>query len=332
MLIRLYFAPEKNNLSLHLKKIPLKNFERLLEFKRIFNNTTINLQPQNTKPGAFKDLGVEFRDHQGTGVGEFIRDGSRRISDQVQDSDLIGNTPSDFLKFSDHYSRSRHSFSKWMREGGGGGGKLFSNLGVGSKASGSEKEGINSFSFEDNLNKFHETHSLLGFDNNMQDDDSLKGKILKFLIYSQNYLLLDLVTLVAKADDQLINWFADEIKMFQKPCKVINILLLVITRKIDPKSKLLFTDEFIDNFKYKFSQSEVCHFFNFMSKTAITGLIWQIQGNRPVDFSSYCLSHRIYKFFKFFKYLQFFKKLSAKKKIKGLLERIRNLFSKPAKN
>ena len=75
--------------------------------------------------------------------------------------------------------------------------------------------------------------------------------------------------------------------MFQKACKVINILLLVITRKVDPKSKLLFTDKFIENFQYNFSQSEVCHFFNFFSKTTISGIIWQVQGNRPIPFSSY---------------------------------------------
>ena len=171
--IRLYFAPEKNNMSHHLKRIPLKNFERLLEFKRIFNNTTVAQQPQNSKETPLKDIGVEFENQEGTGEREIIIEGSRRVSDQPPDSSGFGNNPSDFLKFSDQYSKSRHSFSKWLKEGAG---KMLSNRGLAaSKGSGSRKEGINSFSFEDNLNKFHETSSLLEFDNNLKDDDSLKG-------------------------------------------------------------------------------------------------------------------------------------------------------------
>ena len=149
--LRLYFAPETNNLSVSLKKIPIENFERILDLKKFIN--------EEKTP---EKKGEEQKNHL------------KEMTDNARD-DLL-SSPSGLLKFSDVQSKNT-KFS-------------FKNIPFQKNIDKPPESGIEWLDdyLENEANqkarlkgskislKFNDTSSLIEMDNNVQVDGKITPK------------------------------------------------------------------------------------------------------------------------------------------------------------
>ena len=266
----MYFAPETNNLSQSLKKVPVETFRKIMDLKKYLLRQR-------------KDKNIQSLSTTNLEVGS-----DEAVIDPESYEKSLGG-PSDYLKFSELQSKN-------------------------SKNSKNSKFTFNNFSFlkkefpeseigwlNDEIEpgtiiedpskisrgiielKYSDTSSMLDFNNNIEvDGKNQKYKKLKkiwfYLLFLFSYFLEDYVS---KKEIQSVFTF-EYIK------RVLEILFMIITRKLRVNSELTFSDEFFKSFPFLYAKSLTGQFFRLQIKHYMSGVVWAMEKGQPKTYSELC--------------------------------------------
>ena len=237
--MRLYFGPEINNLSVHLKEIPIECFRRILDLKKYLKKqkkgnteqtpSTTNQEEEKAEPDPL-------------------------IEKILIEKSLAGGA-SELLQFSDYQSKQ----SKFT----------FKNISFFTKKVGESEIGWLNDEPEEVVTentsktsksaielKYSDASSMLDFNNNIEVDEEY----------------------VMQKESQVTFTFN-----FMK--RVLEILFMIVTRKLRVNSELTFTDDFFKNYPFRYPGSVTGNFFLLQTKTYVTSLIWVIEKGESKTFS-----------------------------------------------